>query len=387
MRENHAQSGFALAATIFALVILGVLATGGFYIARQETRIGVASERAKNSFYLAEEGANQVMSEWNAATFGALANFQSATVTDTTDDGVWSTRVTRMSDRLYFLLSNGAATDGTEVLGAAGRSLGIVARLNTLELDAPAAFTARDRVRFVGKATVSGIDENPAGWSTACAGMPMKNKAGMLTDHLSNLDYQVQNFDATGEPPILEDAPLIDELFKVFGDLSWEELTSMATHTVAPRNFNSIGATLTAGGACDTNNVQNWGDPINPGAPCGGYFPMLYIKGAGDSKINGGGYGQGIILVDGNLWAGGNFIFYGLIIVKGKFETGGNGNRVNGAVMAGNAELEEQDLTGGSIIHYSSCSLARAVSNNPSLVWVRPIERRSWVDLSSLVGG
>jgi hypothetical protein len=256
-----------------------------------------------------------------------------------------------------------------------------------LELDPPAAFTARDRVRFVGKATVSGIDEDPAGWAAACAGGKLKNKAGMLTDHLSNLDYQPQNFDATGEPPIMEDAPLIDELFKVFGDLSWEELTSMATHTVSPRNFNSIGPTLTAGGTCDVNNVQNWGDPINPAAPCGGYFPMLYIKGAGDSKINGGGFGQGIILVDGNLWAGGNFVFYGLIIVKGKFETGGNGNRVNGAVMAGNAELEEQDLTGGSIIHYSSCSLARAVKNNPSLVWVRPLERRSWVDLSSLIGG
>lgn len=36
MTDKQSQRGFALAATIFALVALGVLATGGFYFARQE---------------------------------------------------------------------------------------------------------------------------------------------------------------------------------------------------------------------------------------------------------------------------------------------------------------------------------------------------------------
>ena len=120
---------------------------------------------------------------------------------------------------------------------------------------------------------------------------------------------------------------------------------------------------------------------------CANYFPLIHIKGGGTSYINGGGIGQGIILVDGNLWAGGGFEFFGAILVKGEFETGGSGPRVHGAVMAGNADLEEQDLTGGSLVQYSSCALERAIKMNPDLNWVRPIERRGWIDISSVVGG
>ena len=127
--------------------------------------------------------------------------------------------------------------------------------------------------------------------------------------------------------------------------------------------------------------------PSNPTAPCVNYFPMIHVKGRGNSKINGGGVGQGILLVDDNIWAGGGFEFYGLIIVKGMFETGGSGNRVIGGVMAGNAELDEQKLSGGSILQYSSCALARAAENDPNLTWVQPIDRRSWVDLSAVTGG
>ena len=40
------QGGFALPVTVFALVVVGVITTGGFFMARQEGRIGVASEYA-----------------------------------------------------------------------------------------------------------------------------------------------------------------------------------------------------------------------------------------------------------------------------------------------------------------------------------------------------
>lgn len=111
------------------------------------------------------------------------------------------------------------------------------------------------------------------------------------------------------------------------------------------------------------------------------------MKGSGSSKINGGGAGQGILLVDGDIWAGGNFDFFGIIITKGMFETGGSGPRVYGAVISENENGEKQKLSGGSYLQYSSCALERAVENNPNLTRVRPIERRSWVDLSSVVGG
>jgi len=386
MRETDPRRGFALAAALFALVVLGVLSTGGFYFARQETRIGVASERATAAFYMAERGANQVMTEWDAATFGSLSSWATATVSDTTEDGFWSVAVTRMSSRLYFLTATGGVAEGSEVLGGANRVLGVVARLHTVEIDAPAAFTAKDRVRFVGKATVKGADGTPPGWDADCTG-GLQDVAGMLTDDVRKISYKPGNFDVSGTPPILENAQMVDDVFKIFGDLTWDELTTGATHTISPQNFNSIGPTETTGGACMWSDIENWGDPLDPTGPCWSYFPLIHIKGPGTSFINGGGYGQGILMVDGNLWAGGNFEFYGLILVKGKFETGGSGNRVYGAVLAGNADLEEQDLTGGSLVQYSSCSLDRALENNPNLNWVRPIEQRSWVDLSSVVGG
>jgi hypothetical protein len=385
--ESDSRSGFALAAATFALVLLGVLVTAGFYGARQEMRIGVASERATSAFYVAEEGANVVMSEWDRVPTGGLATWASATVSDTTMDGIWSVRVTRMSNELFFLMSNGRVEQGSGVYGRAGRNVGVVARSRLVRIDPPAAFSTKDRVRFVGKATVKGQDEHPEHWAEHHCDGDLTAKAGMLTDDSLNLEYKEKNFDISGTPPILEDPALLEEIFSVFGDLTWDELTSLATHTVSPRNFNSIGPTLTADGACDRSNVQNWGDPMNPSAPCGGYFPMIHVQGSGISKINGGGFGQGILLVDGNLWAGGDFAFYGLIIVKGRFETGGSGNRVYGGVMAGNAELEEQDISGGSIVQYSSCTLDRAARENPNLSWIEPVERRSWVDLSSVVGG
>ena len=212
MEKQHIPTGFALPAVIFALVVLSVLSTGGFYLARQESRIAVASERAKAAFYSAERGANEVMSEWDMAKFGALEDGDSATVSGTSDNGSWLVTVTRLSPRLYFLRSDGGVDEGSEVMGEASRMLGVLARHNQLELEAPAAFTAKDRVRFVGMATVKGIDETPPGWGGHCSD-ELTNKPGMLTDDLTRVDYKEQNFDVTGTPPLLEDRALVDEVF------------------------------------------------------------------------------------------------------------------------------------------------------------------------------
>ena len=272
--------------------MLSVLATGGFYVARQETRIGVASERARTAFYLAEEGANTVMSEWDMSVYGPLTSWGTVTTTDTTEQGTWSVDVDGMSNRLFFLSSTGGATDGQEVLGGANRILGVVARLYTAEFDAPAAFTAKDQVRFVGKATVHGVDTDPPDWTGFCSGA-LEDKAGMLTDNASLLNYKDQNFDVTGNPPILEERRLVDEVFENFEGQAWDDLTAMATHTVSPRNFNTIGPSMTVRGICDTGNRENWGDPENPSAPCGNYFPMIHIKGAGNLQDQRGRPGPG----------------------------------------------------------------------------------------------
>lgn len=94
--------------------------------------------------------------------------------------------------------------------------------------------------------------------------------------------------------------------------------------------------------------------------------------------------GQGILSVEGDLDLRGGFLFYGIIIVQGNFETQGNGNRIIGAVMASNGLLDDQSITGGSEITYSKCTIQRAILNNSSLSRARPLELRSWVDLSAV---
>ena len=58
---------------------------------------------------------------------------------------------------------------------------------------------------------------------------------------------------------------------------------------------------------------SNWGDPLNKLSPCFNYFPIIYHQ--GDLSISGNGYGQGILLVEGNLTVQGRIDFYGPVIV------------------------------------------------------------------------
>ena len=75
------------------------------------------------------------------------------------------------------------------------------------------------------------------------------------------------------------------------------------------------------------------GHPESAGHACENYFPIIFVN--GDANIQSGGMGQGILLVAGGLDLRGDFSFYGVIIVQGKFETQGNGKRISGGVGHG----------------------------------------------------
>ena len=222
----------------------------------------------------------------------------------------------------------------------------------------------------------------PAGWGGVCTG-GLEDKPGILTDDEDGVSSQGAA-EITGAPDVLEDPYIADSTFTKFGDLEWDDLTAMANIVLSGGNINNTGPDSTAAGECNAGQAfpDNWGNPENPGAACFDWFPIIHVT--GNTRIQSGGVGQGILLVDGDLDMRGSFSFYGIVIVQGEVGTQGSGNRVMGGIMASNANFDSQSLVGGSEVTNSTCAVTRAILNNPSLTRVRPLASRSWVDLSAI---
>ena len=421
MRSHRNRRGFALPAAVGALVIIGVLVTAGFYMAQQEVKIGVASSNAQMAFYLAERGANDVVNDWSASTMLNLATWTDTTLVDTLDIGTWSVNVKRMATRLFYLDATGTVTQGGTQFSGATRRAGLLVRLFSGELDPPAALTTRGSVAMKGTADVHGEDEYPAGWGSVCTSS-LADKPGLITNDTSGVSYDAPEEateetiscssdkakvgkswvttetcdtvpaggatggNITGVPHMVEDTTINDSTFLDFGELKWDDLVAMADLTVTSlgSTINGTGPDTTSAGVCTKSTLTNWGNPVDPVAACGDYFPIIY-HGGSTVRIQSGGVGQGLLLIEGDLDLRGGFQFNGIIIVQGEFETQGSGNRVEGGVMASNVDLAEQSLVGGSQIQYSSCAIERAILNNDGLTRARPLAMRSFIDLSNVI--
>ncbi|MDZ7779161.1 MAG: hypothetical protein U5R14_04370 [Gemmatimonadota bacterium] len=385
MNTRHARAGFAMPAAIGALVIMGALVTAGFYMARQELRVGVASNHTNMAVNLAQAGANEIMANWNGYQLGNVPVWGDTTITDTTGVGIWTVNITNTNNVIYYLDATGEVTRGGDLWAGATRNIGLVTRLIFADIDPPAALTTRGPVSVKGGAAIIGTDDPPAGWSGYC---------DTTTDHPGLVNNDTTEVSTTGggtidgTPPYDQDSTIVDETFTEFGDMDWDELVALAQLegkdvSSLGTNINSTGPALDGAGNCDESVLTNWGDTL-PSAPCGSYFPLIYHSGP-TLRIQSGGIGQGILLVDGTLDLRGSFLFYGIIIVQGSFETQGSGNRIVGAVMAGNATVDEQSMVGASAVQYSSCAVQRSILNNASLSRARPLSERSWIDLSSVL--
>jgi hypothetical protein len=380
--------GFALPAAVFAMVVVGVLVTGGFYLARQETRIGVASKRGTTAFYLAERGAMEVLSEWDAGTFGALPQWGNAALTGAADEGTWSVDVTRMTSRLFFLQSTGTVTDGEDVLGQASRRVGYVARLTSLEFNPRAALTTVGDLKVGGSSEIDGNDAIPSGWGAYC-GPLTEARPGILIDDLNNISYAGGAYSVDGDPPLEEDSGLTSDVLLELGDMTWDDLVALSNitfsggTTITQTNPDSV--LVNGSWRCDTASNMNWGNPLSPAGMCGTHFPIIYST--GNLDIASSAAGQGILLVEGDLMVQGGFRFYGPVIVRGELQTAGTGGHFNGGVIAANVNLDSSTVLGNALVQYSACSVTRAILNNANLTRVRPLERRSWVDISSVTGG
>jgi hypothetical protein len=371
---------------IGALVIIGVLVTAGFFVAQQELRVGVASNHANMAVNIAQAGANEVMGNWNGYQLGNVAIWSDTMVSGTLENGSWEVTIANRNNFVYFLTARGVVTDGGALWAGASRTIGIVTKMRFADIDPPAALTTRGKTVVKGGALVNGINTTPPTWAPYCTSVATSDTTGILTNDATIVGTTGGGVIA-GTPPVEEDATIVDETFTNFGDMDWAQLTALAAAegkniTSLGTSINNTGPDTTATGRCNETTLTNWGDTL-PTAPCGSYFPLIY-HGGNLTLQSGAGFGQGVLLVEGSLDLRGGFLFYGIIIVQGSFETTGAGNRIIGAVMASNSLTDAQGYVGASEITYSRCAVQRSILNNASLSRARPIAERSWVDLTAV---
>jgi hypothetical protein len=294
-----------------------------------------------------------------------------------------------MTDLLFLLQGRGEAPLGAALAGGsvgkermATRSVGIVAKVVIADIDPPAALTTRGDVTVQGTAEVHGEDMDPYGWGSVCSPFSGKDKTGIMLDTASTAKTGGAS-NVSGKPKKVEYSPdITDQTFKIFGDLTWEELTTRANLRFEGGIFNGMYPSFTDGGDCQYSDRMNWGDPLDPGSACGSYFPLVYVD--GDMLVQSASVGQGLLLVEGNVELRGDFVWHGIVIAQGSFDTQGSGNRVLGAVMASNANLVDEVLVGGSVVQNSTCAVTRSILLNSGLTRARPLAERGWIDLSAI---
>lgn len=376
------ERGFALAGAVFALVVIAVLVTGAFFVARQESSIGKNSATYERAFQAAEAGLGAAVANWqtNITTYNNLAVGDSSLVTGTlaSNGGTYRGYIRRLSDELFMV-----RVTGTDPTGTSSRTLASMTRLQQIEMTFRAGLTTRSSLRIGGSSFIDGRDATITGWGCPTTGLD--TLAGILTRDSSQIQTPgCNNYDCVaGSPKVQQDLTINDSTFFKFGDLDWNELVAMATKTYSGdwgplTTVGPIGTATTCTTSATSSN-HNWGEPSRPGSVlgCVNYFPIIYVS--GNLQIT-GGRGQGILLVGGDLSVQGGFEFYGPVIVRGNLNTSGTGGHFNGGVMAANVDLDLSSVLGDAVITYSSCAIERALAMNapgrllPSRAWMEIVQ-------------
>lgn len=362
--------GIALPVAIFALVIVGALVTGAFFIGFQEQTVGRNTLKVQQAFAAAEAGADMQVMNWNPTANNQLAVDSTSTFAGTIPNnaGWYRGSITRLNDLLFLVRSEGFSRDS-----AARQQVGLLVRLRPLEIDIQGALSTQGATRIGGSSFIEGHDNVPGSW-TGCPALAPSLPALRIKDSTVVTYSSCPNQSCLdGVPKIEQDPTISDSTLTTFGDVQFNDLRGMATKILSGGTV-KIEPTLT-NGACNTASLTNWGDPLNPTAPCGNFFPIVWSD--GNLSIN-GVQGQGILIVDGDLSVQGNFQFFGPVIVKKSLKTTGTGGHFQGGVIAANVDLAQNTVLGNAVIEYSSCALIRAMRNTAPGALLRD---RSWVNL------
>ena len=348
--NRRRRRGLALPVAMLTVTIVVLFVAGSAFATSQESRASVGALAERLALETAEYGAVTVLRDWDPAWNVATPVGQTlGPFTHALSGGALaSVRLTRASWTTWWAVSDGST--GGVVTRTARRSVSAVFRLDMPPPVIDAALAVTDSARVTG--TVVGADS--VEFFAACLGMAPVPIAGIAAPDTTRIMGAAA---VTGAPPLISDATVAQSLASLD--------SALTPRIVIPAGAIVTPAPAIAAGVCDTAATTNWGDPA--GGACGAHLPV--IKALGDLTVR-GGVGQGILIVNGDVFFENGASFAGLVMVADDFVTGAGGGSVLGAVIAGDSRRGAGDHTivgSGGPIRRSTCRLrqARLAAANP----------------------
>lgn len=334
------EAGFALVVTLLILLAVTVLAAGGLWAVRSETRTAANHGDVTRAFQVTDAALSQYL-----GTEAGVPQARSYTL----DDGTAEVTPVRLGvfaggHELYRLTAVGrlaAPQDNVE------RTISSLIMVDPLELEFPGGLSSGGNIRKDGTAgLVSGFD---AATSADCPVAPQAARPGVVTE-----DYTQSGGGGKSTPdcegPICGDnpSPIYETSNPLAGlDIDWQGILD---GTVV--DFDLVTSDPSTGW------LDGSEDP----------WPVIFID--NDSQVSlsdtEGHSGEGILIIKGDVKLEGDFRWDGALMIGGSLKSAGN-NVVQGATVTGLNELiggdpADTDLGNGEkTFQYHSCNLLRAM--------------------------
>ena len=389
METATQRTGFALPAALLAIVIVGALVTGGVYAAMEEDRSSGNVQFGNHAFLAAERGLEDLMGTKDRPYFQNMGAVGTADVIGPVAVDIhgvqaqYTLTVQRLNLRLFRVNSEGEVLSGGRFAGSK-RILSEMMRITYTYVPKDRAVTTHAPLTIRGLSGVSGVDNQPAGWTGCPAGVGVQT--GVVSKGPTSDVKIVGAGGITGSPEKRQDAAIDSLSFIEYGDMHLDDLKLYADKVLSPATYTGMGP-QESGGVCTETAQLNWGDPDNPAGACHYYWPIIYTP--GDLHVSTGS-GQGILIVDGNLHIGGNFQFSGIVFVYGSITAAGTGNKITGSLNILGDNGIEGDVgqassgQGNTQIVLSSCAIERAHLYNERFNRPIPLRERKFIDMSGI---
>jgi hypothetical protein len=309
------------------MAIIGLVAGAAAFVGRQDSQSARMAELQAGALAAADYAHATVIggiaSEARSLSVGQSVVRELAMDDPTIKAGI---RFVRLSETVFALVAEGRA-DGHDGLSARRRASQIV-RFDVAELSFPATIALEGDVPDSANALIDGADREPVGWAcpdgSSDAPPVAVVRLAAPSDTAGCSGGQCSGPDSLPPPPG-GGVSAARELAAI------ATLRSRASLRLPPGTALDGVGPAAANGECSVGAPDNWGDPSRSG-PCGDYLPLIHAEG---NLTIGGGAGQGILIVDGDLTLSGGFQFTGAVVVRGTLIVEGAGATIVGGVRSG----------------------------------------------------